>query len=73
MDFEKKIKKLEKIVEEMEKGDIPLEQALKNFEEGVKLSRQCYESLNKAEQKVKILIEDDKGNSKKKDFDVEKG
>lgn len=56
MDFEKKLGRLESIVEKMESGDLPLEESLKLFEEGVKLSRECNEQLSSAEQKVKILL-----------------
>jgi exodeoxyribonuclease VII small subunit len=56
MDFEKKIVRLEEIVQKMEKGDLALEESLKFFEEGVKLSRECQTKLNEAEAKVKILV-----------------
>jgi len=55
MEFEKKISRLEEIVQKMEKGDITLEDSLKLFEEGVKLSKDCQASLTEAENKVKIL------------------
>jgi len=54
-DLEKSLTGLEKIVEELEDGDIPLEQALKQFEKGIKLSRDCQTALQAAEQKVQIL------------------
>lgn len=56
MDFEKKLSRLEEIVSKMEKGDATLEESLKIFEEGVKLSRECHQKLNEAELKVKKLI-----------------
>ncbi len=56
MDFEKKLTRLETIVEKMEAGELALEESLKLFEEGVKLSRECNTQLNDAEQKVKILM-----------------
>lgn len=56
MDFEKKLSRLEQIVQSMEKGDIGLEESLKLFEEGVKLSRECHLRLNEAEEKVKKLV-----------------
>lgn len=72
MDFEKKIEKLEKIVDQMEKGDLSLEKALSSFEEGVKLSKQCSEELEKAEQKVKMLIGVDKnGDAVTENFEME--
>lgn len=56
MDFEKKLKRLEEIVQKMEQGEVPLEQSLQLFEEGVKLSRECHSQLNEAEMKVKVLV-----------------
>ena len=55
MDFEKKLKRLEEIVTQMEKGDLALENSLKLFEEGVKLSRECQVKLSEAEAQVKKL------------------
>lgn len=72
MDFEKKLKRLEEIVGTMEKGSLPLEESLKLFEEGVKLSKDCHEQLSKAEQKVKLLLSvDEDGKSVTKDFIAE--
>ncbi len=59
MDFEKKLNRLEEIVAKMEGGDIPLEDSLKLFEEGVKLSRTCQTELDEAEQKVELLLGQD--------------
>ncbi len=56
MDFEKKLGRLEEIVQKMEKGDSSLEDSLKFFEEGIKLSRECHTRLNEAEAQVKMLI-----------------
>ncbi len=56
MDFEKKLSRLEEIVSKMEKGDIALEESLKLFEEGVKLSRECHGQLAQAEAQVKKLV-----------------
>lgn len=50
--FETSLKDLEKIVEQMEKPDLPLDEALKHFEEGVKLSQTCQKALDEAEQKI---------------------
>ena len=61
MDFEKKLTRLEEIVQKMEKGDLALEESLKIFEEGVKLSRECHARLNEAEEKVKKLVSFDAG------------
>jgi len=62
MDFEKRLNRLEEIVEKMESGELSLEDSLRLFEEGVKLSRECNTQLNEAEQKVKLLLGiDDEG------------
>ena len=57
--LEKSLADLEKIVTQLEDGDISLEQALKQFEKGVKLSRDCQTALQAAEQKVQILMDGD--------------
>ena len=54
--FEDCLQRLEKIVDELERGDIALEQALKLFEEGVQLSGNCRKELEEAEGKVEILL-----------------
>ena len=54
--LEKSLEELEALVTRMESGDLPLEQALKEFERGVKLTRQCQAALQEAEQKVEILL-----------------
>lgn len=54
--FEECLERLEKIVDQLEKGDIPLEQALALFEEGMKLSNSCRSELENAEGKVEILL-----------------
>jgi exodeoxyribonuclease VII small subunit len=54
--LEKSLEELEALVTRLESGDLPLEQALKEFERGVKLTRQCQTALQEAEQKVEILL-----------------
>ncbi len=56
LDLEKSLAKLEDLVEELESGDLPLETAMKKFEEGIKLTRGCQTALKEAEQKVQILL-----------------
>lgn len=69
MDFEKKLGRLEEIVEKMETGELSLEDSLKLFEEGVKLSRECNVQLTDAEQKVKLLLGvDENGQAVTRDF-----
>ncbi|MBI1977584.1 MAG: exodeoxyribonuclease VII small subunit [Candidatus Omnitrophica bacterium] len=53
--FEKALERLEKIVEDLENGNMPLEDALKKYEEGVKLSRLCAQKLTQAETKIEVL------------------
>lgn len=53
--FDQALKRLEKLVEEMEKQEIPLEESLEKYEEGVKLARQCLEKLDRAEKQIEIL------------------
>ncbi len=60
MSFEKKLTRLEEIVQKMENGELSLDESLKLFEEGVKLSRECNKELSEAEQKVKKLVGVDK-------------
>jgi exodeoxyribonuclease VII small subunit len=54
--FEECLQRLEKIVAELEKGDVSLDQALELFDEGVKLSNSCRKELEEAEGKVEILL-----------------
>jgi exodeoxyribonuclease VII small subunit len=55
LSFEKALEKLEKIVAELESGDVALEDALKKYEQGVKLSRACQARLSQAEKKISVL------------------
>ncbi len=59
--FEDAIKRLEKIVEALEQGDVPLDEALNLYEEGIQLSRSCGERLKEAELRIKKLNKDTKG------------
>lgn len=59
--FEASLARLEEIVKKLEKGDLPLEQSLRLFEEGVKLARVCNKRLEEAERKVEILLKDKAG------------
>ncbi len=56
IDLEKALSQLEELVEELEAGDLPLETAMKKFEQGIKLTRGCQQALKDAEQKVEILL-----------------
>ena len=59
--FESSLKELERIVEQLEAGDLPLERSLELFEHGVQLSRDCQKRLDEAERKVEILLKGDDG------------
>ncbi|WP_027707973.1 exodeoxyribonuclease VII small subunit [Zooshikella ganghwensis] len=57
LDFEQSLQALEKLVEQLESGELSLEESLQTFEQGIKLTRQCQEALKEAEQKVQLLVE----------------
>lgn len=57
IDFEASLQQLERLVDQMEEGDLSLEDSLKAFENGVKLTRDCQQALQEAEQKVQLLVE----------------
>jgi len=59
--FEEALKKLEKIVDDLENGDISLDEALKKYEEGIELSRACAQRLDNAKKKIDILTKNKKG------------
>ncbi len=69
--FEKAMERLEKIVEDLEGGNISLEDALKKYEEGVKLTRVCQQHLSQAEKKIHILSRASDGSLQKAAFDIE--
>lgn len=68
LDFESALQQLEQLVNRMESGDLSLEDSLKAFEDGVKLTRQAQARLDAAEQRVKILMEE-QGELVEADFD----
>jgi len=57
--FEDALENLEELVEAMEEGELSLEESLKAFEQGIKLTRECQAALDKAEQKVQVLVSTD--------------
>jgi len=59
--FEASLSELEQIVKQLEDGDLPLEESLKLFEQGVKLSRECRERLANAERRIEVLIRESDG------------
>jgi exodeoxyribonuclease VII small subunit len=71
--FEQALKLLEQIVAELESGDLPLEQALRRFEEGMELSRYCAQRLEETERKITQLTQDVGGGVAEKPFTAENG
>lgn len=59
--FEEALKKLEKIVDDLEKGDLSLDEALKKYQEGIELSRLCNQRLENARKKIDCLVKNKKG------------
>ena len=59
--FEQAMKQLEQIVQDLESGDMPLEKAIKRFEEGIQLSKFCSEKLDETEKRITILMQDSAG------------
>ena len=70
VNFEKAMLQLEELVEGMEQGDLPLEDALKHFEKGISLASDCQQALSQAEQKVTQLIEKN-GELLEKPFEID--
>lgn len=69
INLEKSLADLEAIVEELESGDLPLDKAMKKFEEGIKLTRGCQAALKEAEQKVEILLKSAGGEETLEEFE----
>lgn len=65
--FEEALKRLEEVVQKLEDGDVPLEEAIDLFQEGMALSKRCSQQLDKAEQRIEMLIEEN-GEWTKKPF-----
>ena len=68
--FEERLQRLETIVDELEKGDVPLEKALSLFEEGISLSTSCRQELEDADGKVEILLKQN-GRLQPEPFEIE--
>ena len=66
--FEKQLERLEEIVRLLENGDLPLEDSLRSFEEGVKLARGCHERLGEAERRVELLLQEADGELRTQPF-----
>jgi exodeoxyribonuclease VII small subunit len=59
LSFEEAMAELEKVVEQLEQGDVPLEKAISMFQEGMALSKQCHEKLEKVEKQMDQILHDD--------------
>ena len=68
INFEENIKQLEQIVQELESGTLNLDDSMKKFEEGIKISKECSSYLEEAEKKISILVKDDNGNLVEENF-----
>ena len=68
--FEEQIDELEQIVEQLEKGDLSLEDSVKKFEQGIKISKECNKTLEEAEKKITILVNEE-GEIKEENFETE--
>jgi exodeoxyribonuclease VII small subunit len=71
--FEAALKRLEAVLESLEHGDLPLEESLAAFEEGVKLVKFCQQKLDEVEKKVELLLKDDAGRFFTRPFPEEEG
>ena len=61
LSFEAGLKRLEEVLDSLEHGDLPLEEAMRAFEEGVQLVRVCHRKLDEVEKRVELLLKDDAG------------
>lgn len=66
--FEQSLKQLERIVQELESGDLPIEKALKKFEEGIQLSKSCSQALDETEKRISVLLKGQEGEIVEKPF-----
>ena len=69
--FEEAMERAEAAARDLEAGDLPLEEALRRYEEGVKALKQCYEILRNAEKRIEVLVRDSEGNIRIEPFEPE--
>lgn len=69
--FEESLQELENIAAKIEKGDLSLEEAMNQFEKGIKLSKECSKKLDEAEKKINLLVEAENGEYTEENFEVE--
>jgi exodeoxyribonuclease VII small subunit len=70
--FEEALARLETIVAELERGELPLDDSMRIFEEGIKLSKVCLKMLDDAERRVEILVKDKDGRKRTRPLELEK-
>lgn len=68
-EFEKSFQQLEKIVQRLEAEELPLDEALRLFEEGIGLSRFCHQKLEEVEKKIEVILADAKGEPRTEPFE----
>lgn len=68
MSYEEGIKKMEKIIGDLESGELTLDEALENFKKGIEIYKHCNNILNKVEGEIKVLIKDDENHILEEDF-----
>ncbi|MDP7555436.1 MAG: exodeoxyribonuclease VII small subunit [Nitrospinota bacterium] len=71
-DFETSLKDLEEIVEQLETSDLALDETLAKYEKGIKIYKQCYQILEKAEKKINILLKNSTGDIRTEEFKLKK-
>lgn len=71
-DFETSLKELEEIVEQLETSDLALDETLAKYENGIKIYKQCYQILEKAEKKINILLKNSTGDIRAEEFKLKK-
>ena len=69
--FEEQIQELEKIINELENGNLNLDESVQKFEEGMQKAKQCNKILEEAEKKITILLNDENGEKKEENFETE--
>ena len=70
--FETSLKELEEIVEQLETSDLALDETLAKYEKGIKIYKQCYQILEKAEKKINILLKNSTGDIRTEEFKLKK-
>lgn len=66
--YEQAISELEEIVQKLERGELPLDESIENFQRGVELSRFCSKKLDEAERRITLLVESENGDMKEEEF-----